>query len=47
MRIMGVMRVMGAMGRWRPMKMEIPEIVIGNHRAEKPGSYASNVSYWI
>ncbi len=23
---------MGAMGRWRPMKMEIPEIVIGNHR---------------
>ena len=23
MRVMGVMRVMGAMGRWRPMKMEI------------------------
>jgi hypothetical protein len=30
---LGAMRVMGVMGRWRPMKMEIPEFDIGNHRA--------------
>jgi hypothetical protein len=26
------------------MKMEMTEIVIGNHREEKPGSYASYAS---